>query len=43
VTGTPSGAGARFDPPRYLKPGDKVDVEVSRVGLLSNTVVNDEP
>jgi 2-keto-4-pentenoate hydratase/2-oxohepta-3-ene-1,7-dioic acid hydratase in catechol pathway len=42
LTGTPSGAGARFDPPRYLKPGDKVDVEVSRVGLLSNTVVDDE-
>ena len=43
LTGTPSGAGARFDPPRYLKPGDRVDVEVSRVGLLSNTVVDDEP
>jgi 5-carboxymethyl-2-hydroxymuconate isomerase len=42
LTGTPSGAGARFDPPRYLKPGDKVDVEVSRVGLLSNTVIDDE-
>jgi 5-carboxymethyl-2-hydroxymuconate isomerase len=42
LTGTPSGAGARFDPPRYLKPGDKVDVEISRVGLLSNTVVDDE-
>ena len=43
LTGTPSGAGARFDPPRYLLPGDKVDVEVARVGLLSNTVVDDEP
>jgi 2-keto-4-pentenoate hydratase/2-oxohepta-3-ene-1,7-dioic acid hydratase in catechol pathway len=42
LTGTPSGAGARFDPPKYLKPGDRVDVEVSRVGLLSNTVVADE-
>jgi 2-keto-4-pentenoate hydratase/2-oxohepta-3-ene-1,7-dioic acid hydratase in catechol pathway len=42
LTGTPSGAGARFDPPRYLKPGDRVDVEVSRVGLLSNTVADDE-
>jgi 2-keto-4-pentenoate hydratase/2-oxohepta-3-ene-1,7-dioic acid hydratase in catechol pathway len=42
LTGTPSGAGARFDPPRYLKPGDRVDVAVSRVGLLSNTVVDDE-
>jgi 2-keto-4-pentenoate hydratase/2-oxohepta-3-ene-1,7-dioic acid hydratase in catechol pathway len=43
LTGTPSGAGARFDPPRYLQPGDRVDVEVSRVGLLTNTVVDDEP
>jgi 5-carboxymethyl-2-hydroxymuconate isomerase len=43
LTGTPSGAGARFDPPRYLKPGDRVDVEISRVGVLSNTVVDDEP
>ncbi len=42
ATGTPNGAGARFDPPRYLKPGDVVDVSVEGVGTLSNTVV-DEP
>ncbi len=42
LTGTPSGAGARFDPPRYLKPGDVVEVEVSRVGLLRNAVVSDD-
>ncbi len=42
LTGTPSGAGARFDPPRYLQPGDVVEVEVSRVGLLRNPVVDDE-
>jgi 2-keto-4-pentenoate hydratase/2-oxohepta-3-ene-1,7-dioic acid hydratase in catechol pathway len=41
LSGTPSGAGARFDPPRYLVPGDVVQVEVSRVGVLSNTVVDD--
>jgi 2-keto-4-pentenoate hydratase/2-oxohepta-3-ene-1,7-dioic acid hydratase in catechol pathway len=41
LSGTPSGAGARFDPPRYLVPGDVVRVEVSRVGVLSNTVVDD--
>ena len=40
-TGTPSGAGARFDPPRYLVAGDVVEVEVSRVGVLRNTVVDD--
>ncbi len=40
-SGTPSGAGARFDPPRYLRPGDVVEVEVSRVGTLRNAVVDD--
>ena len=29
VTGTPTGAGARFDPPRYLKPGDVIEVEAA--------------
>ncbi len=39
ATGTPNGAGARFDPPKYLRPGDRVDVEVSGIGTLSNTVI----
>jgi 2-keto-4-pentenoate hydratase/2-oxohepta-3-ene-1,7-dioic acid hydratase in catechol pathway len=38
ATGTPTGAGARFDPPRYLVPGDTVEVEVEGVGILSNSV-----
>jgi 5-carboxymethyl-2-hydroxymuconate isomerase len=38
ATGTPNGAGARFDPPRYLKPGDSVEVEVPGVGVLVNGV-----
>ncbi len=38
ITGTPTGAGARFDPPRYLKPGDVVEVEVEGIGLLRNGV-----
>lgn len=37
-TGTPIGAGVRFDPPRFLAPGDIVEVEVSGVGTLTNTV-----
>ncbi|MFN3854796.1 MAG: fumarylacetoacetate hydrolase family protein [Phreatobacter sp.] len=41
VTGTPTGAGARFDPPRWLKPGDTVEIEVPRIGLLSNGVVDE--
>lgn len=40
-TGTPTGAGARFDPPRWLVPGDVVEVEVPGVGTLRN-VVEDE-
>ena len=42
LTGTPSGAGARLDPPRYLRSGDVVEVEVARVGLLRNRVMDDE-
>jgi len=38
ATGTPNGAGARFDPPKYLKDGDVVEVEVPGIGVLSNKV-----
>jgi len=38
ITGTPTGAGARFDPPKWLKPGDVVEVEASGVGILKNGV-----
>jgi 5-carboxymethyl-2-hydroxymuconate isomerase len=38
ATGTPTGAGIRFDPPRFLQPGDVVEVEVSGVGTLRNVV-----
>ncbi|MEM9578869.1 MAG: fumarylacetoacetate hydrolase family protein [Pseudomonadota bacterium] len=38
VTGTPSGAGARFDPPKFLAPGDVVEVEVDGIGTLRNTI-----
>src|SRR6266568_8244408 len=41
VTGTPTGAGARFDPPRYLKPGDVVEVEAEGIGSLRNRVVDE--
>jgi 2-keto-4-pentenoate hydratase/2-oxohepta-3-ene-1,7-dioic acid hydratase in catechol pathway len=41
VTGTPTGAGARFDPPRYLKPGDVIEVEAEGVGLLRNGVTDE--
>lgn len=40
-TGTPNGAGARFDPPKYLAPGDRVEVSCRPIGVLSNTIEND--
>jgi 2-keto-4-pentenoate hydratase/2-oxohepta-3-ene-1,7-dioic acid hydratase in catechol pathway len=42
ATGTPTGAGARFDPPKYLRDGDTVEVHVPELGTLRNAVV-DEP
>jgi 5-carboxymethyl-2-hydroxymuconate isomerase len=41
LTGTPVGAGVRFDPPRFLTAGDRVDVDVSGVGTLSNPVADE--
>jgi 2-keto-4-pentenoate hydratase/2-oxohepta-3-ene-1,7-dioic acid hydratase in catechol pathway len=41
VTGTPVGAGARFDPPRWLVPGDVVEVAVPEIGTLRNRVVDE--
>lgn len=42
-TGTPTGAGARFDPPRWLTPGDVVEVSVPELGVLRNTVTDEFP
>jgi 2-keto-4-pentenoate hydratase/2-oxohepta-3-ene-1,7-dioic acid hydratase in catechol pathway len=38
ITGTPTGSGARLDPPQYLKPGDVVEIEVNGIGTLRNTI-----
>ena len=38
VTGTPGGVGARRTPPIWMKPGDKVEVEIDKVGILENTI-----
>lgn len=40
-TGTPGGVGARRDPPLWMKDGDTVEVEISGVGTLRNTVADD--
>ena len=42
ATGTPTGAGIRFDPPRFLAPGDVIEVEVGGVGVLKNPVADED-
>lgn len=39
ATGTPSGVGAGFNPPKFLKPGDVVEVSSPAIGMLVNRVV----
>ena len=41
-TGTPTGAGARFDPPVWLKPGDVVEVTVPEIGTLRNPIRDEQ-
>jgi 2-keto-4-pentenoate hydratase/2-oxohepta-3-ene-1,7-dioic acid hydratase in catechol pathway len=41
ITGTPTGAGARFDPPQFLKPGDEIVVAADGIGSLVNGVVDE--
>jgi 5-carboxymethyl-2-hydroxymuconate isomerase len=41
ATGTPTGAGARFDPPKYLHDGDVVEVAVPGIGVLTNRIVDE--
>ena len=38
ATGTPSGVGMGFDPPKFLKSGDIVECEIEKIGTLRNTV-----
>lgn len=39
LTGTPSGVGAAFTPPRFLQPGDTVTIEIDGIGVLTNPVL----
>ncbi|ABR46730.1 fumarylacetoacetate (FAA) hydrolase [Alkaliphilus metalliredigens QYMF] len=38
ATGTPSGVGMGFTPPRFLKAGDTVECEIQHMGLLKNKI-----
>lgn len=41
MTGTPTGAGGHHTPPKWLKPGDVVEVGVPEIGVLRNSVVDE--
>jgi 2-keto-4-pentenoate hydratase/2-oxohepta-3-ene-1,7-dioic acid hydratase in catechol pathway len=38
-TGTPSGVGMGFEPPKYLKSGDKVECIIDGIGILENKII----
>jgi 2-keto-4-pentenoate hydratase/2-oxohepta-3-ene-1,7-dioic acid hydratase in catechol pathway len=42
VTGTPGGVGAKRTPPLWMKPGDIVEVEIDKIGLLRNGIVDEK-
>ncbi len=39
-TGTPAGVGMGFDPPKFLTPGDVVECEIEKIGILRNKIVD---
>lgn len=39
-TGTPPGVGTSRKPPLYMKPGDKVTIEIESIGSLSNSIIS---
>jgi 2-keto-4-pentenoate hydratase/2-oxohepta-3-ene-1,7-dioic acid hydratase in catechol pathway len=42
LTGTPSGVGNYLHPPKYLKAGDVVEIEIEKIGVLSNPVMDED-
>jgi 2-keto-4-pentenoate hydratase/2-oxohepta-3-ene-1,7-dioic acid hydratase in catechol pathway len=40
ATGTPAGVAAAHDPPRYLKSGDVVEVDIENLGVLRNLIAD---
>lgn len=43
ATGTPAGVGASFEPPRWLRDGDRVKITIDGIGTLANSVVGPSP
>lgn len=42
VTGTPAGTGWTLKPPRFLRPSDVVEVEIEKIGVLRNSVIDEQ-
>jgi len=40
--GTPAGVGYARKPPVWMKPGDRIEIEIEGVGVLANTVQEDQ-
>jgi acylpyruvate hydrolase len=38
TTGSPAGVGFGRDPKLFMKPGDKIEIEIEKIGTLSNTI-----
>jgi len=43
MTGTPAGVGALRTPPVWMRPGDRIEVEIEGIGVLANTVAAEKP
>jgi len=41
VSGTPGGVGAKRTPPLWMVPGDTVEIEIDKVGILQNSIAED--
>ena len=41
ATGTPGGVGDRREPPVYMKDGDTVEIEISKLGVLKNPIIKE--
>ncbi|UQD51372.1 FAA hydrolase family protein [Bacillus methanolicus] len=41
ATGTPAGVGKGFKPPRFLNPGDVIEVSIEKIGTLTNQIADE--
>jgi 2-keto-4-pentenoate hydratase/2-oxohepta-3-ene-1,7-dioic acid hydratase in catechol pathway len=41
ITGTPAGVGYARKPPVWMKPGDMVEIEIEKIGVLTSTITDE--